>query len=56
MDFAERTLQRQIALAILNSPPPTAVWQGAQLTFFAGFPNAGLISLIGAVVWIISLC
>jgi uncharacterized iron-regulated membrane protein len=54
MDLAERALQRQIALTILNSAA-YAVWQGAQLTFFSDTPNAGLISLIGAALWVVSL-
>jgi hypothetical protein len=54
MEQAEIRIQRRIWLLLLNLGA-YAVWQGAQLSFIAKLPHATPASLIGALVWFITL-
>ncbi|MES1157357.1 MAG: hypothetical protein ABUL73_06210 [Alphaproteobacteria bacterium] len=54
MDNAERTIQRRIWLCIANSVA-YAAWQGLQLSYFAPAGWATPLSLLGALVWAVTL-
>ena len=54
MDNADEYIQRRVWLCIANSVS-YAVWQGLQFGIFERAPLATPVSLLGALVWVITL-